>query len=149
MLPRGVSVSKRARDVHGISNLDCLNKGVDAVEALELFATHAKRVLALGGQLVAHNSQFDIRALHATRSSWGGAHDSWLCPESVFCTMKARKAHSPLVTIAGHKKAFKNDELYKHLYGHTPDWARLHCALDDVKVTMLNYLRARLCWKWR
>jgi hypothetical protein len=54
--------------------------------------------------------------------------------------MKNSKSKSPLFTQNGRRKAFKNSELYFHLFGVHPNWARLHSAFDDVLVTAFNYL---------
>ena len=145
-LPNGVFVSKGSQKIHGISTYDCRTKGVDAYVALETFARQAARILRNGGRVVAHNSAFDVRAIRMTREAWNIVHRDDENPdlekEHVFCTMVHSKPYSPLVDKAGRKKAFRNEELYSHLYGSPPDFARLHNALDDVRVTLLNYVAA-------
>jgi DNA polymerase III epsilon subunit-like protein len=151
-LPQGARISMSAQQVHGISNEDCRTKGVDACDALGKFAACACRILECGGRVVAHNSSFDVRAINATRAAWK-IETSPLNPElgkdDVFCTMRESKVHSPLVDKAGRKKAFRNDELYTHLFDAPPTFARLHSAKDDVLVTVLNYLEgSRRGWWW-
>lgn len=143
-LPPGVRIGKQAQAVHGISNADCAKRGVDAADALELFAIECARILSTGGRVVAHNSKFDVRAVRETRL----AHNIIDCGENqtlevgdTFCTMTASKQYSQLKDKAGRKKAFKNEELYQYFHNCPPTWARLHNALDDVMVTTLNYGR--------
>ena len=141
-LPAGVRIGKQAQAVHGVSNNDCATHGVDPREALEAFARECSRILSAGGRIAAHNSKFDVRAIRETRL----AHNIIDCGENqtledrdTFCTMAMSKAYSPLVDKSGRRKAFRNEELYFYLFGSPPSWARLHNALDDVRVTALNY----------
>ena len=140
-LPTGSKISKQAQNVHGISNDDCSKNGVPASEALGTFAMTCARILASGGRIVAHNSKFDVRAIRETRVAHGmvDAENRTLEDKDTFCTMKESKSHSPLIDRAGRQKVFKNEELYKHFYETLPEWAKLHCAIDDVRVTLLNY----------
>ena len=137
-LPKGVKIERRAQEVHGISTNDCASRGVDAREALEEFARECARILGQNGRVVAHNAQFDVRAIRETRA----AHrlsGSTLEVGDTFCTMKESKIYSPLRDKAGRKKAFRNEEMYEYFHGTGPTWARLHSALDDVHVTAINY----------
>lgn len=141
-LPRGARIGWPAQKVHGISNQDVDQRGVDAACALELFARTCSRVLLAGGRVVAHNASFDARALRETREAHGlvdAGENRTLKVADAFCTMAASKSRSPLQNKAGHPKPFKNEELYAHFYREPPSWARLHNALDDVMVTTLNY----------
>ena len=142
-LPRGAAIGRQAQSIHGISNRECAKRGVDAVYALETFARTCARILAAGGRIVAHNSRFDCRALQQTRD----AHNiidyddnETLAFTDTFCTMANSKQYSNLNDKAGRQKAFKNDELFTFLYGHPPTFARLHNALDDVRVTVRSYV---------
>ena len=137
-LPPNVRIEAGAQRVHGISTHACAARGVDAGEALRAFARVCERVLASNGRVVAHNADFDVRAIRETHIAHGLVASS-LERERVFCTMKASKPHSPLLNKAGRAKAFKNEELYAHLFGSPPTWAKLHDALDDVRVTAHNY----------
>ena len=141
-LPIGVSINGQAQAVHGISNNDCATRGVDAADALGSFARQCARIMAAGGRIVAHNAKFDVRAIRETRL----AHDivdfgenQTLEEHHTFCTMFHSKTYSPLKDKAGRRKAFRNCELYWHFYQTHPSWAKLHCAMDDVHVTALNY----------
>ena len=141
-LPPGVRIGKQAQTIHGISNQDVAKRGVDAADALELFARTCARVRLAGGRVVAHNSKFDVRAIRETRLAHNVIdHDEnqTLEDSDAFCTMAESKQHSPLQDRAGRRKAFRNEELYAHFFGSPPSWARLHNALDDVLVTTLNY----------
>ena len=141
-LPAGVRIGKQAQQIHGISNHDVARRGVDAADALELFARTCSRVLLAGGRVVAHNSKFDVRALRETRTAHNvidHSENQTLEVSDTFCTMAESKQHSPLKDRAGRRKAFKNEELYAHFFGSPPSWARLHDASSDVMVTALNY----------
>ena len=141
-LPPGARIGRQAQNVHGISNRDCNERGVDAVYALELLAQTCARILADGGRVVAHNSKFDVRALRETRLAHNvidHGENQTLEDKNTFCTMANSKQYSPLKDKAGRTKVFKNEELYQFFYGLPPSWAKLHDALDDVMVTTLNY----------
>jgi DNA polymerase III epsilon subunit-like protein len=135
-LPDGVKIQRKAQEIHKISNEMCSRSGLDAEEALSEFLCLCRSVLAEAGTLVAHNSSFDSRAILETCEQWDLYCD--FDNDNVFCTLKESKHFSPLVNKAGHKKAFRNDELYTFFYGQSPDFATLHNALDDVRVTALN-----------
>ena len=135
-LPEGVRIQKGAQDIHKISNEMCNRLGVDAHEALSEFLCLCRSVLANDGLVVAHNSSFDSRAIKETCEKWDIFCD--FENENVFCTMKNSKHFSPLLNKAGHKKQFRNDELYEFFYNQGPDFATLHNAIDDVRVTALN-----------
>lgn len=150
-LPKGVHISAQAQRIHHISNEDCRTRGVDAPLALKQFAACAKRISEGGGYVVAHNAKFDMKALKATCNAWNMDADEIEkdANDALFCTMKRSMIHSPLVDRAGRKKAFRNDELYLHLHKVPPSWAQLHNALDDVRVTLLNYVSAQKRGWWR
>jgi DNA polymerase III epsilon subunit-like protein len=151
-LPANTTVAPQAFKVHGISTRDCSTKGVCAVQALEFFAATAKGILSQGGRVVAHNSQFDCRAIQTTRNAWsiiGTPENPELSQDDFFCTMKESKKHSNLFDKRGHRKAFKNSELYQHFHdGREPTWARLHSAIDDVLVTAHNYISGEHAEWW-
>ena len=149
-LPKGVKIERRAQDVHGISTNDCASRGVDAREALEEFARECTRILGQNGRVVAHNAQFDVRAIRETRAAHKlvGSALSALEVGDTFCTMKESKIYSPLTDKAGRKKAFRNEEMYHFFHGVGPTWAKLHSALDDVHVTALNYARGSHAGWW-
>ena len=140
-LPPNVKITETARQIHGISEYDCRSHGVDAVGVLSGFVELCRGVLSRGGRIIAHNSAFDARAINMTIERWGA---SSVIPRlenaQLFCTMRKSKSKSPLLTQNGKRKAFKNGELYNHLFGVRPDWARLHSAYDDVMITALNYV---------
>ena len=151
-LPTNTIVAPQAFKVHGISTRDCTTKGVCAVQALELFAATAKRILSQGGRVVAHNSQFDCRAIQKTRNAWSiieTPENPEIGQNDFFCTMKESKQYSLLLDKRGHRKAFKNSELYQHFNdGREPTWARLHSAIDDVLVTAHNYVSGERAGWW-
>jgi DNA polymerase III epsilon subunit-like protein len=141
-LPFGARIETRAQEVHKISATDCAERGVDPVAALEAFALECYSVLLKGGRIVAHNAAFDVRAVRETRQahdiiSFGENQDLEL--KDTLCTQKASRKYSPLKDKANRQKVFSNEELYEFLYGQKPVWAKLHSALSDVHVTLLNY----------
>ena len=122
--------------IHGITNERC-DKGEDAIEALNKLYKAVESTVDNGGKILGHNIAFDIKAVMLTMSAHG------MQPieiNNTFCLMNNSTKHSPLVNKAGNRKAFRNDELYEHLYKSKPKWARLHSAYDDVCVTALNYI---------
>lgn len=144
-LPPLVRVSRQAQNVHGISTLDCATRGVDAAQALDAFAAVVADVLKNDGVVVGHNVKFDVRAIGETRAAHQLAESP--IPLTV-CLMERTRVYSPLKNKVGRAKPFRNDELYTFLYGEDPTWARLHCAIDDVYVTALNYVAGRSRGWW-
>lgn len=137
----GKRIDPRAVEVHRINMSKVLREGVEPVQELKEFIHTCADCVISGGRVIAHNAAFDVRAINTTLSAW--EHSSVLMDEaSTFCTMKATKMHSPLVDRAGRTKVFRNDELFKHLFGKAPDLGPLHDALTDILVTKANYLEA-------
>lgn len=151
-LPANTTVAPQAFKVHGISTRDCSTKGVCAEQALEVFAAIAKGTLSQGGRVVAHNSQFDCRAIQTTRNAWRiieTPENPELTRDEFFCTMKESKKYSNLLDKRGNRKAFRNSELYQHFNDRRePTWARLHSAIDDVLVTAHNYISGEHAGWW-
>jgi len=135
-LPEGVRIQKQAEEVHGISNRMCKERGLDAEVVLSDFLSLCRTARAEGGAVVAHNSRFDARAVLETCERWSVWCD--FDNDQLYCTMKNSKHFSPLLNRAGRVKDFRNEELYEYFYDEKPTWARLHNALDDVRVTALN-----------
>jgi DNA polymerase III subunit epsilon len=135
-LPDGVYMSRDATKIHGITT-ERAKSGVDPGNEIIAFWNLVQQVLAEGGVVVGHNIQFDCRAFNFTSEKWGLTHN--LEHGHMLDTMKESKRYSTLTTVKGHRKAFKNEELYKEFFGHFPAWARLHNAMDDVHVSTLNY----------
>ena len=138
LLPHGARIDPRAQAVHGISADQVRRDGVGAALELERFHDLCADVVSRGGRVVAHNANFDCKALTYTANAHGSTRQ-WKASDC-FCTMRESKARSPLKTKNGHRKAFKNDELYTHTHGGPPSWARLHSAIDDVRVTACCYV---------
>jgi DNA polymerase III epsilon subunit-like protein len=135
-LPDKIRIQKQAEEVHGISNKMCKERGLEAEVVLSDFLSLCRTVRAEGGAVVAHNSIFDARAVSETCERWNVWCD--FDKDELYCTMKNSKHFSPLLNRAGRVKDFRNEELYEYFYGEKPTWARLHNALDDVRVTALN-----------
>jgi len=150
-LPPGVRVQQGAFAIHGISTERCAREGVDAPAALKAFCELAQAVLLQGGSVVGHNVSFDRRAIEATRKAHeviDMGNDQPLQKNDTFCTMRSSASKSTLKDKAGRRKAMKNEELYLELYGSPPTWARLHDALADVHVTLLNYASGAVRGWW-
>lgn len=137
-LPAGVKIDPRAHAVHGISAADLDRDGVEAAPELEKFHELCARVRREGGVVLGHNISFDCKAFDVTARAHGV--ELVLDAGDMLCTMHESKRHSPLTTKRGHVKNFKLCELYEHTHGGPPSWARLHSALDDVRVTAYCYV---------
>jgi DNA polymerase III epsilon subunit-like protein len=144
-MPDGVYMSKDATKIHGITADKC-KLGASPGSELIAFWNLVQQVLAEGGVVVGHNIQFDCRAFNFTSEKWGLTHT--LEHGHMLDTMKESKPHSTLTTVKGYRKAFKNDELYRELFGSFPAWARLHNAMDDVHVSILNYQEGKRKGWW-
>ena len=139
----GKRIDPRAFEVHRISMSKLQKEGVDPVAELNALIYTCADVLCSGGRVIAHNTQFDVRAVNNTLVAWDGVKNTssaLMTESSTFCTMKQTKAFSPLVDRAGRRKAFRNNELHRHLFGKEPDFGRLHDAMTDILITKANYL---------
>ena len=135
-LPDGETISWRAFNVHGIRLQTCKQHGLSPAPVIEYFLCKAHEIRQSGGLVVAHNKGGDVAALRNTAVRWGCPFD--LDPEDVYCTQANSTCFSPHVKKDGRPKPFRNSELYEYFYGGAPEWAKLHDALDDVKITLLN-----------
>jgi DNA polymerase III epsilon subunit-like protein len=122
-----------ALKVHQIPNRAVLRSPFGARAELEAFADLAKRVHAVGGVLVAHNAQFDVRMLDRTAKRTGLTTFD-IGP--VFCTATHLK-HIPALDRGPN---CKNEQVYKHLGG--PPLV-LHQALNDARATAYIYEEGR------
>ena len=138
LLP-GVHIDPRARAVHGISAATLEREGQEPNTVLNCFFSVINLVRARNGRMVAHNAQFDLKALRITAEAAGLYVNDM--DEYCFCTLQMSKHHSPLLTANGRQKAFKLNEMYKHLHGEEPTWAKLHDAMADVDVLSHCVLR--------
>ena len=135
-LPDGEPMTWRAFDVHHIRLSTCKEEGHAPRPIIEYFLCKAHEVLKAGGFVVAHNKGGDVSALRNTAQRWECPFD--LEVRDVYCTQANSTCFSPYVKKDGRRKPFKNAELYRYFYASDPDWAKLHDALDDVKITFLN-----------
>lgn len=196
-LPQGIIMSNKATEIHGITASRSRN-GVPPDDEICRFIKLLNEVQRMNGAVIGHNVSFDCRALNFTSEKLGLT--TRITHEKMIDTMKLTTRHSPLKTITGKRKPFKNDELCTrrhrtdasplpprlscftaslflslsqltyityithytlhtrthththtrtdfHLHGQPPSWARLHNALDDVHVTLMNYQKG-LCTGW-
>lgn len=143
-LPDGVRMSSSATRVHGILASDCEERGEDALpRLLGLLRLCSLVVRRCGGRVVGHNLSFDIRAVDASLDRLGSSERLGAVlarPRTTVDTMRLSLPYSPLKNRAGRTKAFRLDELYVHLFGRSAcEWASLHDAMDDVRVTVACY----------
>jgi len=134
-LPVGHSMNVYAENVHGISERTLREQGVDPRQGLEHFYEWVDRV-SNGGVIVAHNAVFDASVISKTSQKNGLARR--LTAAECFCTMRRAKQYAGCKNKRGQQRYPKNAELYEILHGDAPTWARLHSALDDVRVTARN-----------
>lgn len=145
-LPAGRRVNPYAQRVHGISDRTLHARAVDPRPVLDEFFAWADRVRAAKGRMVAHNAAFDAAVLTSTAAQNDLARS--LAATDCFCTMRASTSRAGLVNRRGGAKPPKNSELYRLLHGADPDWAQLHNALDDVRVTACSYRAAAALGWW-
>jgi DNA polymerase III epsilon subunit-like protein len=102
-------MSAAATAVHGLTAERVATSSVSPPVALDEFVAVVRRVLDSGGTVVGHNVQFDCRAINATAKRWGTSHA--LSASCMLDTCRESRRFSPLVDVAGRRKAFKNAEL--------------------------------------
>lgn len=137
-LPPGRRISWHSYNVHKITDATVASRGVDPRGGLETFLAWVDRVLGNGGRIIAHNAAFDAKIINDALLM----HDvpRHFSKEMCMCTMRASAPHAGCVTESGRRRAPKNAELYTILHGSSAeDWATLHTALDDVRVTKCNF----------
>lgn len=139
-LPKGVRMSPDATKIHKIT-AEMAAKGADTAVELTKFFDLVAEIIQEGGKVVAHNAQFDVRAINFTAEKFEMTQQ--LQVSDCMCTMRSSSPHSPLKTSNGRRKPFKLAELYNHLFGQPPAWAELHNSLDDSRVLALCYLEGR------
>ena len=136
-LPKGGFIEKGAQEIHKITPERCFHEGVYASDEMPLINEWFKQAIQRNIALVAFNSAFDVRMLKATAQRHGVAE--WILDEKhTTCTFKLSRAHSGLRDIRGHRRGFKNEELYFHFYKRKPN-GRLHDAATDVLVSACCY----------
>jgi DNA polymerase III epsilon subunit-like protein len=140
-LPPGKRINPHAQAVHGISETDLIRDGASAHDALCHLYRWVDVVRAAGGSVVAHNAACDAATISNTARAAGLTRV--LCREECVCTMATTKAFAGCVDRRGRPKAPSNAQLYEILHGAPPTWARLHDALDDVRVTARNFASAK------
>lgn len=146
-LPSGASVSPHAQRVHGITDATLALRGVDPRGGLLEFMAWVDRVLAHeGGCIVAHNAAFDTAVVAHMLAACGVARA--FGKDDCFCTMRGAAPHARCVDKNGKRRAPQNAELYAVLHGGPPTWAKLHAALDDVRVTARNFEAGRARGWW-
>tara|TARA_B110000046_G_scaffold197_1_gene274 strand:- start:1803 stop:2435 length:633 start_codon:yes stop_codon:yes gene_type:complete len=146
-LPPGVCISPGAARVHGIDDNKLKCEGVASGPGLARFFAWVDAVRAHpAGRVVAHNAAFDAPVVtrEAAALGWARALDKADC----LCTMRASMAHEHWADAAGRPKPPKNAELYARLHGAPPHWAKLHAALDDVRITACNFRQGRARGWW-
>lgn len=135
-LPQGKKINWHSTKIHKITNNMLALRGVDPVPEIRLFFEWVDKVRDPGGLLIAHNAAFDSACI--TNTAAQNAMTQELHSHECFCTMKAAKPLAGLVCKRGRPKAPTNKELYEVLHGSSPN-ARLHDALEDVRVTASSY----------
>lgn len=136
-LPAGKKVNFFSTKIHKITENLLFLRGVDPAPEIRLFFQWVEKVQAhKQGRIIAHNAAFDAAVISNTAAQNGLAFE--LAKSDCFCTMLASKQLCGLVNKRGSPKNPKNSELYEILHGHPPT-ARLHDALEDVRVTAASY----------
>ena len=140
-LPPGKKINWHSIKIHKISDNVLALRGVDPTEEMRLFFQWVEWVQAKKGLIIAHNAAFDAAVVTNTAAQNALSYE--LEAQDCFCTMRAATPHAGLVNKRGAPKPPKNSELYEIFHHAPPDWAVLHNALDDVRVTACNYRGGR------
>ena len=138
-LPPGKKINYHSIKIHHITDNMLHLRGVDPQPELRTFFEWTDRVQANHGHIIAHNAAFDSACITNTAAQNAMARE--LQVDECFCTMRSATAFCGLTNKRGAPKPPKNKELYSHLHeGRDPEeWAKLHDALDDVRVTACSF----------
>ena len=145
-LPPGKKINYYSIQVHKITDEVLDLRGVTPRSELATFFEWVDKVQAQRGLLIAHNAAFDVACV--TNTAAENALPREICSSECFCTMRAATARCGLVDKRGRPKPPKNSVLYEILHGAPPDFACLHDALDDVRVTAASYQTGRQKGWW-
>ena len=145
-LPSGKKINYHSTRIHHITNNMLRLRGVDPTPEIRLFFEWIDKIHTSNGHIIAHNAGFDAACISHTAAQ--NALPFELKNTECFCTMKAAKPFCNLTDKRGRPKAPKNSTLYEILHGHPPN-ARLHDALEDVRVTAASYQAGLKAGWWR
>jgi len=135
-LPSGKKINYHSIKIHQITDNLLRLRGVDPQPELLTFFEWVDKVKANLGHVVAHNAAFDSACITNTAAQNDMTQE--LTAHECFCTMRSATPFCGLTNKRGQSKAPKNSELYEILHGH-PTNARLHDALEDVRVTASSF----------
>ena len=138
-LPPGKKINWHSIKIHHITDNMLRLRGVDPTPEIRLFFDWVDKVHSCNGNVIAHNAAFDAACVTNTAAQHALPYE--LKGSECFCTMRSATNLCGLVDKRGRPKPPKNKELYSHLHdGRDPEeWARLHDALDDVRVTASSF----------
>lgn len=147
-LPRGETISWAAFKVHKISKFKVQREGKNATREIELFVARCREVISKGGRVVAHNADFDVRALAQTVRNHGSKKEvACLVSKEVFCTMRESKGKIAVYGKNGKKKTPSNVDLFKYLSNDAKVPDNLHDAAVDIGITAKSFfLGVRRGW---
>jgi DNA polymerase-3 subunit epsilon len=114
-------------DIHGITNEQAMNEGIDIIDAL----TELEEDLKNADTLIAHNINFDLNIIlsEASRAK---------CTKLVESLHKKVKKCTFKLAQNIYKKNFRLVNLYSHLFNK--EIIQEHRALSDVKILVDCYL---------
>jgi len=113
-------------EIHGITNDQAINEGINIVDALK----ELEQDLKYADTIIAHNINFDINIIlsEASRTK---------CTKLVECLHKKVKKCTFKLAQSIYKKNFKLVNLYSHLFNK--EIVQDHRALSDVKILVDCY----------
>lgn len=132
--PAGWTITRRAREVHGISTAYAAEHGVPLRPVLEGFAAAVRQA----EQLVAHNIDFDASVVGAEFLRAG--LENLLPKKRRRCTMKETTDYCRLPGRRGYKWPTLT-ELHEHLFGEP--FAGAHSATADCLACLRCFLELR------
>ena len=128
-------ISTVSQHIHNINEDFLIQNGVDPIIELELI----KKKILNCKKLIAHNIEFDIKAINWTRKGLGLPLFNF---NNTFCTMRRSQYFVGIYNDKGWIKWPKLIELYNFLGGEV-DKDKLHDAMEDVKVLKECYFLAK------
>lgn len=133
--PDGWTIPEESTRIHGITHEEAAAQGVSLSSVINEFLNEEYDML------IAHNMEFDYNVLmNAIR--WDLAITDEFIDKPLFCTMQASKTFCRLpYSTGGGSKPPKLKELYKHIFGRSPDETQLHNSMYDTML-LVDILKA-------
>ena len=146
-IPEHVKINLKSIELHGITREMSLERGIDAMTAIQEFMEYAKSC----SYIVAHNLEFDwnmilVEMMRMSKSN--AIEDFYKLKNKKFCTMQESVDLCNIQKICNRTKESYTkyptlSELYETLFGKSPNQEKLHNSLYDVLICLKCFCKLK------